>query len=308
MQDRIPKYPGRVVMTPVSGKVNTYDMKRADEPTQVGDPLNKATLLTDAVAAKFGLGSTAVPNDVFAKIRNLFDSKTELEVISYVGTGTAGKNNPTSITFSKAPSLIIMLGHQDKASGRWYQTDDIDNYDYFYMLPTAAIPTTYTRGMGFGNERNYEIYGKKSYDGKTFSWYSWDKPKGDGTAAEQCNHSDYKYYVLGLSTGETSVGGNGGNGGNTGGGDSGGGNSGTTTDTFNITIDDYGYITIQAGMTWLDYIAADGQSSGFYIDSDNWVRLDDWYVIGPWGSTAYSSDEIVEGGSYYLSFEMEGGE
>lgn len=64
MQDRVPLYPGRVKLTPVSGQENTYDMVRADEPTQEGTPLNKASLLTDATAALFGLGSDAVPDDV----------------------------------------------------------------------------------------------------------------------------------------------------------------------------------------------------------------------------------------------------
>lgn len=47
MKDRVPLYPGRVKLTPVSGQENTYDMVRADQPTQEGTPLNKATLLTD---------------------------------------------------------------------------------------------------------------------------------------------------------------------------------------------------------------------------------------------------------------------
>lgn len=66
MQDRIPLYPGRVTMTPVSGQANTYDMVRADDPTQAGTPLNKATLLKDATAALYGLGTGAVPDDVLA--------------------------------------------------------------------------------------------------------------------------------------------------------------------------------------------------------------------------------------------------
>ena len=40
--DRIPTYPGRVKMTPVSGQTNVYDMERADSPVEVGTPLNKA--------------------------------------------------------------------------------------------------------------------------------------------------------------------------------------------------------------------------------------------------------------------------
>ncbi len=68
MQDREPIYPGRVTMTPVSGEANTYDMERADKPLQLGTPLNKATLLKDATAALYGLGTGAVPDDVLAEL------------------------------------------------------------------------------------------------------------------------------------------------------------------------------------------------------------------------------------------------
>lgn len=39
--DRVPTYPGRVRLTPVSGDL--YDMERADEPVVAGSPLDKAT-------------------------------------------------------------------------------------------------------------------------------------------------------------------------------------------------------------------------------------------------------------------------
>lgn len=68
MQDRVPLYPGRVKMTPVAGQANTYDMVRADDPTQAGTPLNKATLLKDATAALYGLGTGAVPDEVLAAL------------------------------------------------------------------------------------------------------------------------------------------------------------------------------------------------------------------------------------------------
>lgn len=42
--DRVPLKPGRVTLIPVSGEKNTYDMARADNPSVVGTPINKATL------------------------------------------------------------------------------------------------------------------------------------------------------------------------------------------------------------------------------------------------------------------------
>lgn len=57
MNDRISEHPGRVTLTPVAGQENTYDMVRADQPTQEGTPLNKATLLSDRTAISLGLTS-----------------------------------------------------------------------------------------------------------------------------------------------------------------------------------------------------------------------------------------------------------
>ena len=71
MQDRVPLYPGRVKMIPVAGQENIFDMARADEPTQAGTPLNKASLLTDATAAMLDLGADAVPDDALKLLSRL---------------------------------------------------------------------------------------------------------------------------------------------------------------------------------------------------------------------------------------------
>ena len=71
MKDRVPRYPGRVKMTPVAGQANTLDMTGADSPTQEGTPLNKASLLTDATAAMLALGADAVPDDALKILSRL---------------------------------------------------------------------------------------------------------------------------------------------------------------------------------------------------------------------------------------------
>ena len=42
VKDRVPTHPNRVKLMPVEGQTNTYDMQRADEPTEPGTPINKA--------------------------------------------------------------------------------------------------------------------------------------------------------------------------------------------------------------------------------------------------------------------------
>ena len=82
MQDRVPLYPGRVKLTPVSGQENVYDMVRADQPTQEGTPLNKNSLLKDATAAMFQLGTDAVPDDALNALGKLWNNLGELNMWS----------------------------------------------------------------------------------------------------------------------------------------------------------------------------------------------------------------------------------
>lgn len=44
IKDRIPTHAGRVKLTPVSGQPDLFTMERADEPTEKGTPINKATI------------------------------------------------------------------------------------------------------------------------------------------------------------------------------------------------------------------------------------------------------------------------
>lgn len=196
MKDRVPVNPGRVLITPENGSAAYYaTMTRADNPTQEGTPLNKASLLKDATAALFGLGTDAVPDDVLQMIRSVLDIKTETEIVSYTGTGTYGADNPNSITFSRAPKLIIMIGGRATIGNlRWFQLG-ANEEEWIYMLPTEALSAEFEAMIGFGNNVNSGVYGKKSKDGKTISWYN------QGRASWQYNDSDRVYYLLALFDG-----------------------------------------------------------------------------------------------------------
>lgn len=79
-------------------------IKPEDEPTQEGTPINKATLLKVATAAQYGLGASAVPDDVF----NVVGNWPRVDVGSYIGTGTYGVSNKNRITFPFAPYLVAI--------------------------------------------------------------------------------------------------------------------------------------------------------------------------------------------------------
>lgn len=69
VEDRVPTYPGRVTLTPVSGQENTYDMKRADLPVVEGTPINKklfdskSDCLTENVTVWVALSGNDVEGD-----------------------------------------------------------------------------------------------------------------------------------------------------------------------------------------------------------------------------------------------------
>lgn len=106
MKDRVPTYPGRVKLTPVSGQENTYDMVRADEPTQDGTPLNKASLLKDSTAELFGLDVDALPDDVL----NILSNATLLNELKTAISDISGNTvlNLTNIAFFNALKTAIV--------------------------------------------------------------------------------------------------------------------------------------------------------------------------------------------------------
>lgn len=133
MQDRIPLYPGRVTLTPVSGQANTYDMARADQPTEEGTPLNKNTLLKDATAALYGLGSDAVPDDVLGMLGDSIQLEAnavpscEEKTIGQFSVGQEVKINENGGLKSY---IVIQQGkpsalYDDSCDGTWLMRKDL---------------------------------------------------------------------------------------------------------------------------------------------------------------------------------------
>ena len=82
MKDRQPTRPGRVKLTPENGQAPFFaTMEMADEPSEVGTPLNRATLLSNETASAFGLDpDTSTPEQVF---NFLLDAKIYKHIARY---------------------------------------------------------------------------------------------------------------------------------------------------------------------------------------------------------------------------------
>lgn len=113
---------------------------------------------------------------------------------SYVGTGKSGKSNPNQITLAEPFKLLCIYGIQHTDSYTSISDSDICN-----IIPSSIIPTEYTSGFGFGMGYNYnprDTYGKKSMDGKTFSWYYDLSPSGAESVQFNQSGTVYHYYAI----------------------------------------------------------------------------------------------------------------
>lgn len=111
MKDRVSTYPGRVRMTPVSGQTNVYDLERADQPTEEGTPLNKANLLSDAVAEFLDLPTTATPNDAFRALK-----ARQNAILKYTDINTSGQwTVPSDLVGGKI--FVIVVGGGGSGGG-----------------------------------------------------------------------------------------------------------------------------------------------------------------------------------------------
>lgn len=134
------------------------------------------------------------PND--AANKQYVDEHAGARVIlgSYVGTGKSGKSNPNQITLAEPFKLLCIYGIQHTDSYTSISDSDICN-----IIPSSIIPTEYTSGFGFGMGYNYNprnTYGKKSADGKTFSWYYDLSPSGAESVQFNQSGTVYHYYAI----------------------------------------------------------------------------------------------------------------
>ena len=152
MQDRISNHPNRWVLTPVTGETNTYDFTRADDPTQAGTPLNKATFLPDTVAAAVeaatGASGITLPCEALDALAGALDTigltyNAKVATFSWTGTGGTGGRSVTApfqlrflfalrtdaMTISSDESLFWIYGVAGKTTSgakRYYTLSDSD--------------------------------------------------------------------------------------------------------------------------------------------------------------------------------------
>ena len=151
--------------------------------SQQGTPLNKDTLLKDATAALFGLGTDAVPDDVLAKLVNAAFVENggltdvggnsvgiQIATGSYVGTGAYGASNPNTLSFEFEPKLVVIIGSVPIPSQTFFVKDSPRSRD--------------TNSTSSGGDITV------SWETNTVNWYA-------GNANSQFNSGTYYYFAIG---------------------------------------------------------------------------------------------------------------
>ena len=139
-KDRIPTHPGRVTLEPVEGAVNTYTMARADEPTEAGTPIDKATLdsiiksrltgryyatnVNQTTASKQTFTVNPIPTSGW-----LNATKTTANVNGYEIYGTAASSQ----------SALITAAFDGNASTYWRGLNNAENYIGFKLPSQLSI-------------------------------------------------------------------------------------------------------------------------------------------------------------------------
>lgn len=115
--------------------------------------------------------------------------KARVQVVSYVGTGTYGSDNPCSLTFDFPPKVVLFLRGYKKGSTQFnylygsYGSDSL-------VIVTADLSEEFTVYNGFGRYNN--AYAKKDSTGRTISWYSYE------SANSQANATGCTHYFLAI--------------------------------------------------------------------------------------------------------------
>lgn len=189
MKDRTPRFPGRVILNPVSGQANTFDVVRADEPLEEGTPINKQTLLTDDTAAEVWPAEASRPADPTVDDALLQLSKySKIAHGSYTGTGYAGTGYENVLTADFAPKMAIV-----------YATTGVANSDYeepTIFLANCSVAYRYFKRSSTASSNKLDL----TWGANSLTWvYSQATPGNAGYGIYQLNSAGtvYQYILLG---------------------------------------------------------------------------------------------------------------
>ena len=116
--------------------------------------------------------------------------KARVQVVSYVGTGTYGADNPTSLTFDFLPKMVVImtanLGDTNNCGNSLYE------YGFLWINGMTDVSTGYQSSSSSANARIC----KTTLNGHTLSWYL--KQTYSVYSSYQLNSTGTKYIAFAI--------------------------------------------------------------------------------------------------------------
>lgn len=141
-------------------------------------------------------GYAAIPAGTTIEYLGKLGDKARVQVVSYVGTGTYGKNNPCSVSVNFPMKAIVFLANfytdnKHKKISKYFASPNYDN-DVTSIL-VEEVPNNYSQYLGLGNNYYSNNFGKRSEDRKSYYWYNTDNANAQGNSAGEI----YYFLVIG---------------------------------------------------------------------------------------------------------------
>ena len=154
---------------------------------QISGKLHPDNLISSSTATSLGLAGTATPNEAFAKIKALIDSvntglnaRAKIASGSYVGTGTGGQSNPTSITVGFSPKVVIVGNTNPSNSSYWFLImmnplgHAVEGLPEFSSNSKCVFVSWTGSGVSWYAESNFNPqYPQLNDAGITYQWIAW---------------------------------------------------------------------------------------------------------------------------------------
>ena len=166
----------------------------------------KEEVLTNVTKTSYGLGSAAVPDDVFKTVKTLVDTaqntadgRARVATGTYTGSGTVGSGNKNSLTFNFPVQFFVLHDGSDNMYIKYSGANPYNGINQQSLLLVPRVTTETKIKIAGSGDPYYNMWDMFLFNGNTVSWYATsDSTYYPATAKIQFNESGKTYYYIAI--------------------------------------------------------------------------------------------------------------
>lgn len=148
-RDRVPLYPGRFLLVPVEGQTNTWELVRADEPTEEGTPIDKATF--NSIIHSRLTGRFYPCTATFNAMNTTTITRNPIPTTGWVAGSITKATNGTDYTVEASSAInsdySVEKAFDGKEETQWGSLDGL-THSYTIQMPVALKMTKFKTRIG----------------------------------------------------------------------------------------------------------------------------------------------------------------